>query len=378
MDVEKIKRDITEQIGGNLSSLSRSRFLLLLDDVWNEVDLMSMRIPIPSSQNGCKVIMTGRSKSYCLIKGVHVKDATQSFELSILTESEAWIFFQRKVGKNLDSEGTEIARLAKSVASRCGGLPLALEIVGQSMIDATVHKWRVAKINLSRSPQNQKDMEDKVLLLLKFSFDSLKDDNIRNCLLYCCLWGEDEAIPKDDLIDYWFGEGFLDCDHSKSLYEARDRGHENITTLLSISLLQEVSDHRYVRMHDVVREMCLWLTSGKFDKYGKFYAYLEGDHNYSSSTRTNVRRQSVKINWYSGKKTLPKDFIINHDLQTFLCDRNYYPSFQIEEGFFRNCTSLRVLELKTCVLNFALEDLILLQQLRHLGLSCTKLRKPTL
>ena len=68
-DIEKIKRDINEQMGGSLSSLgNNNRFLLLLDDTWEEVDLTSMGIQtIPSSQNRCKVIMTGRSESNCHI-----------------------------------------------------------------------------------------------------------------------------------------------------------------------------------------------------------------------------------------------------------------------------------------------------------------------
>ena len=98
------------------------------------------------------------------------------------------------------------------------------------------------------------------------------------CIVAC--GGEDEAIPKDNLLDYWYREGFLDCDHSESLHEAQDRGHKNIGTLVSYCLLQEVSkDNGYLKMHNVVREMCLWLTSREFNVYGKFFAYLEGDHN---------------------------------------------------------------------------------------------------
>ena len=380
VDIDKIKKDIEDQLRGNLSSLSKSRFLLMLDDVWQEVDLMSMGIPIPSSANRCKVIMTGRSKSYCRIEHVDVKYGRRSFQVSTLNESEAWIFFQRKVGSDFDSEDEEIVSLAKSVARRCGGLPLALEIVGSSMIDANVSTWRVAEINLSKSPHTQEGMKDKVLHLLKFSFDRLKDDNIQNCLLYCCLWKEDGVIQKHDLIDYWFGEGFLDCDHSESLHEARDRGHKNIAKLVSCSLLQEAPKTDYVRMHDVVREMCLWLTSGEFDEYGKFYAYHQGQYNYSSSTRAlkNLRRLSAEpYGSWNEKKNFPNDFIAGPALHTLLCGFGIIldGGFLIEEGFFQDCTSLCVLKLKNCRLNFTLEDLCLLKQLRYLDLSFTKLIK---
>ena len=350
VDVEKIKKDIADQLG----------FLLLLDDVWKEVDLASMRIPLPSPENGCKVIITARSKSYCRIKNIDPKYKTRSFEVSTLTEPEAWMFFQSKVCQDLDSDGGEIMRLAKTVTRRCDGLPLALEIIGISMIDANVLMWREAKKNLLRSPQYQKGVKE-VLYFLKLSFDELEDDNIRNCLLYCCLF-EEEEIPKDSLINFWFAEGFLDRDYYQSLHEARERGYNIITTLVSCSLLQETSDDDYVRTHDVVREMCLWLASGEFDKYGKFYSYHREDYNRTSITAAS--RLLAEANSSSAKRTLPKDSILGPELKTLLCK-----GFSIEEGLFRGCTHVRVLQLRYCVLNFPLENLCLLKQLRYLDLS---------
>ena len=73
------------------------------------------------------------------------------------------------------------------------------------MIDATISMWRDAEINLLRSPQHREDMKE-VLSLFKFIFDKLEDDNIKNCLLYCCLFKE-EKISKDSLKNFWFVEG---------------------------------------------------------------------------------------------------------------------------------------------------------------------------
>ena len=88
------------------------------------------------------------------------------------------MLFQSKVCQDSDSEGGKIMRLVKTVARRCNGLPLVLEIISISMIDATVLIYRETVKSLLRSPQLQKDKE--VLYLLKFSFDESEDDNIRN------------------------------------------------------------------------------------------------------------------------------------------------------------------------------------------------------
>lgn len=52
-------------------------------------------------------------------------------------------------------------------------------------------------------------MGDEVFFVLKFSYDSLCDEIIKICFLYCFLFLEDYEIMKYDLVDFWIGEGFL-------------------------------------------------------------------------------------------------------------------------------------------------------------------------
>ncbi|CAA6668725.1 unnamed protein product [Spirodela intermedia] len=280
-----IKSTSSTEYGTDISQfLLNKRFLLLLDDVWEELNLHDVGVPTPCAENKCKIILTSRSKSVCCKMGTPRK----LLEVEPLSESEAWILFKKNVGGDvdLDQRDQEICRHAKAVAKKCGGLPLALKIVGRTMANAvSVGEWREAERNLTRSPHLVEDMKEKVLSLLEFSFDRLPNDNTKQCLLYCCLFKEDKNISITELIHYWIGEGFLDSEYSKSTSEAEDRGKTIISSLISASLLQkgdkvdnfssrdllDVDDSdKYVKVHDVVREMCLWLTSSESDKYGKF------------------------------------------------------------------------------------------------------------
>ena len=101
-NIEEIKRDIERQIDGNLSSLSQSRFLLLLDDVEERVDLGKMGIPLPSNENRSKVIITTHNKLHCQIGDNSLTVSTQPLEMNLLNESEAWNLFKSKVEKDLD------------------------------------------------------------------------------------------------------------------------------------------------------------------------------------------------------------------------------------------------------------------------------------
>ena len=358
MDVNQIRDEVT-----NLSSLSKKR-LLFLDNVGQKLDLQYSEIPM----NRSKIIMTGRLKEYFCVEDVNSTDNTQLFKVSILTEEEAWIFFKRTICQDLDFEGEE--NHAKSMMRKCHGLPLALEIVGHKMIDATVDRWRSDIEDLCRSLSTRRDGEDMVWHLVKFSFDRLNDVNIKNCLLYCCLFKEDKEIPKQELIHDWFGEGFLDSDEPPRLDdEAQNRGHENIRTLVSCKLLQEASNRDdHVMIHDVVRETCGWLTSGLFDEeYGNFDSSHEGDCTSSKWLLRNTYRLLMRSNRDRVQTTFESQFIPGPNLETLLCEH-----FVITEGLFHDCTSLRVLKLKHCVLAFPPEDLRLLQNLRFLDLSNSK------
>ncbi|XVE80160.1 hypothetical protein DITRI_Ditri14bG0117300 [Diplodiscus trichospermus] len=122
----------------------------------------------------------------------------------------------------------------------------------------TVEEWEYAIEVLRRSSSSVlPDMVKGVYPLLKFSYDSLPNDMIRTCLLYCSLFSEDYQINKDRLIDLWIGEGFLDGHGHTSL--ARKQGHHIIGSLLHACLLEEVSEF-HIKMHDVIRDMCLWIA----------------------------------------------------------------------------------------------------------------------
>ncbi|KAJ8635476.1 hypothetical protein MRB53_009743 [Persea americana] len=46
----------------------RKKFLLILDDMWKQFDLVEVGIPIPSEENGCKVVLTTRDKGICSLR----------------------------------------------------------------------------------------------------------------------------------------------------------------------------------------------------------------------------------------------------------------------------------------------------------------------
>ncbi|KAF8403580.1 hypothetical protein HHK36_011684 [Tetracentron sinense] len=182
------EKGIHEDANSNLrasrifSALSKKKFVLLLDDIWDRVDFESVGIPFPNSENKSKVIFTTRSEALC----------------------------GRMVGDEVFNSHPEIPKLADVVAKECAGLPLALITIGRTMASKkTTHEWNRAIIVLRKSASEFSGMGDEVLPLLKFSYDNLPNDTIQSCFLYCSLHPEDFDINKEELIEHWVGEGFI-------------------------------------------------------------------------------------------------------------------------------------------------------------------------
>ncbi|XP_034696680.1 probable disease resistance protein At5g63020 [Vitis riparia] len=110
--------------------------------------------------------------------------------------------------------------LAEIAAKECKGLPLALITIGRAMAGkSTLQEW------------------ERAIQMLK-TYPSKFSDN--------------------DLINLWIGEGFLD--EFDNLHEARNQGH-NIIEHLKVACLFESDEDNRIKMHDVIRDMALWLTS---------------------------------------------------------------------------------------------------------------------
>ncbi|KAF8064789.1 hypothetical protein N665_1166s0004 [Sinapis alba] len=251
--------------------LNRKKFVLLLDDLWSEIDLNKVGVPPPTRENGSKLFFTTRSKEVC--KDMEVDDM---MEVVCLSKNEAWELFQQKIGDNPIKSHHDVLPLARKIAEKCCGLPLALCVIGKAMAcKETVQEWHHAINVLNSSSHEFPGMEEKILAILKFSYDSLKDEKVKMYFLYCSLFPEDYEIGKEKLIGYWIYEGFLDEYSNED--GAKNQGYDIIGSLVHSHLLMHGVLTLTVKMHDVIREMALWIAS-KSDKHKETFCVRSGAH----------------------------------------------------------------------------------------------------
>ncbi|MBA0880957.1 hypothetical protein Goshw_023247, partial [Gossypium schwendimanii] len=312
--------------------LSNKRFVVLLDDLWQRVDLNQVGIPKPSQENGSKLIFTTRSLEICGEMG-----ARRKIKVECLEPEKALELFQDKVGDETLNSHPDIPNLAKQVAERCGGLPLALITIGRAMAcKTTLEEWNYAIEMLKRCALPK--MENEVFPLLKFSYDNLPNATMKCCFLYCCLYPEDYCIPKKRLVEYWFCEGLLD--KFDRINEAQMQGGDIISSLLNACLLERDGED-YVKMHDVIRDMALWITR-KFEAtedtfFVKAGAQLSQEPYVKAWER--VKRMSVMKNEIQLLEETPK----YPNLRTLFLSNNHLNV--ISDGFFQFTPHLTVLDL---------------------------------
>ncbi|KAJ4896808.1 Disease resistance protein (NBS-LRR class) family [Raphanus sativus] len=151
------EKGTSEKVLDLYGRMKNKKFVLLLDDIWREIDLKEIGVPTPTKKNGCKVVFTTRLREVCGQMGVH-----DPMEVKCLDGDEAWDLFCAKVGEITLESHPDIRELAYQVVAKCQGLPLALNIMGKNMSSMrTVQEWKLAIDTLASNAAGFPEGEDK-------------------------------------------------------------------------------------------------------------------------------------------------------------------------------------------------------------------------
>ncbi|XP_060974352.1 disease resistance protein At4g27190-like [Cannabis sativa] len=243
-----------------LKQEEESGILLILDDIWKELDLEAVGI-----HQECRMLLTSRSQRVlCNSMGIAQSNV---FLIGALESSEAINLFKSIIGDTKVENNEDYKALALEIVAECGGLPISIATVAHALkcnMDS-LFIWKDALQRLKNSNfTGIEEMHDKVYLSIRLSYDFLgkHEEEAKSLLLLCALHKEDEEIKVEDLIRYSMGWNLLQG--VRTVSEARNRVNSLVVKLKSHSLLLDGSSkHDEVKMHDVIRDVCL--TIGKED-----------------------------------------------------------------------------------------------------------------
>ncbi|KAL4631992.1 hypothetical protein ACB092_04G019800 [Castanea dentata] len=273
---KNILRGILESLTNN-SSLSESKntvlqnlqkelqgkkYLLVLDDVWNE-DLLkwdSLRDCLLGimSNTGNSIIVTTRSDKVAEIMETHPRH-----HLEKLPKVDCWSIIKKKASSIPLTPDLEA--IGRDIAKKCGGVPLAAEVLGGTMSrKKEKSEWLAIQMN---EIWNSLNGSNEMLPILKLSFDHLPSPSLKQCFAYCSIFPKDYRINKEELIQLWMAEGFLQpCLGSCLVME--DIGNMCFDILLGNSLFQDEEKDDYdniiiCKMHDLVHDLALLVSKSE-------------------------------------------------------------------------------------------------------------------
>ncbi|WJX76286.1 hypothetical protein P8452_59725 [Trifolium repens] len=225
--------------------------LVILDDIWQPLELEKVGIPSNKEHIGCKLLMTSRTQDVLLIMDVQ-KDFT--FRLELLSETETWSLFQSKAGDVVND--ISLNNLATQIAKECKGLPLLIVTVASGLKGKDIPTWKDALSQLQSV--GHVEMEEIARSVLELSYRWLASDEIQELFLLSAVL-QDFVVSEGYLLKVAMGlEIFKNID---TVDGARNRLHRIIESLKASCLLLEGNKRSgYIQMHDLVRDVAITIA----------------------------------------------------------------------------------------------------------------------
>ncbi|KAI9112237.1 hypothetical protein K1719_016760 [Acacia pycnantha] len=286
MDVKKVQNDIAWQLGfdqldekipieGRADRLYRritmgKNILIILDDLWEKIDLDKIGIPTEQDLKGGKLSLTSKrldiSKKNETYQGCKLlltsrrldilqkNEIQMSFSLEALNNAESWTLFEDMVDDAIKDAGLQ--KIATQIVERCAGLPVMIVSIAKSLkYNKNIYYWKDALNNLKRVDGG--DMHENVFVTFEFTYNRLEDE-MKKVFLLCGLHGPSMCVS--DLLKYAIGLGVFK--YIDTVEDARNRLYRIIDGLKASCLLLEddASETDVIKVHDLVREVALSLA----------------------------------------------------------------------------------------------------------------------
>ena len=254
-----LSRDVAEIKHHMFTFLLDKRYLIVLDDVWREETWHELVDAFPMSTNGSKILMTTRSK----LIAISADPASYPHELNPLSDEVSIHLFLSKVFpmSNLNqamSYPPLMEDLGRQLSKKCGGLPLALVVLG-GLLSAKEKKHDVWSSILNSMNWNDNEAEKQCLKILALSYDDLPY-RMKLCFLYLGAFREESEISISKLTKLWIGDDLIPQQSGRRRKE--DTATDYLNELIQRCLMQPVLlKHKQrstrVRVHALLRELAI-------------------------------------------------------------------------------------------------------------------------
>lgn len=346
--------------------LTGKKFLIVLDDVWNEnyEQWDVLRRPLMAGAPGSKILVTTQMERVASI----MTTLEQVYRLQVLADDACLSLFSRHAlgSSNFDRHPEELQVIGKEIVRKCGGLPLAAKALGgllRGKVDCS--EWEdVLRSKIWDIPEER----GGILPALRLSYHYLPS-YLKRCFSYCAIFPKDYEFDKNELVLLWMAESLITP--AKGGKSAWDVGIAYFQELLSRSFFQnsKSNDTLFV-MHDLINDLAQYVSR-------EFCFHFEDNfEDELFASREKLRHVSFTRHQYDTSKRFG-DLNLMKSLRTFMAlpinttssAASCYMSSHVLQELLAKLRCLRVLCLSGYAINKLPHSIDQLKHLRFLNLS---------
>ncbi|XP_057799007.1 putative late blight resistance protein homolog R1A-10 [Salvia miltiorrhiza] len=262
--------------------LKGRRYLVVMDDVWSTEVLDDVRKLFPDDGNGSRIMLTTRLSNV----GLYADSSGPLHQMRFMDNNQSWDLLKQKVFMSGQDCPSELEDIGKMIARCCGGLPLAVVLVGGilSAGKMTQASWKEVAQNIASI------VDEQLEKLLSLCYKHLPQ-HLRPCFLLIGGFSEDYEIQVSRLIKLWVAEGFLKCGNRYKSFE--DEAEEYLEDLVRRNLVlvaerKASGKIKRCKLHDLVRDLCVRKSNDVNEKYTtafiKDFRYINHIDHYPKET----------------------------------------------------------------------------------------------
>ncbi|XP_039046059.1 putative disease resistance protein RGA3 [Hibiscus syriacus] len=251
--LQNVLRTITDK-------LKAVKFLFVFDDVWTDRDRdwEPLKAAFKYGMPGSWILVTTRNESVA-----RQMESSRVVPVELLPEKMCWLILAQKafIGRNqVSCESLE--HIGKEIAKKCGGLPLAARTLGGLLQNKRgIDEWQ----NVLNSVIWKSGFGKEIFSPLSLSYYDLPSP-IRRCLSYCAIFPISYTINKDELIQHWMAQGYLNSDENVRRELKGKEYFEYLTTRSFFQDFQKDAQGNIIscKMHDLIHEYVQFLSEDRF------------------------------------------------------------------------------------------------------------------